>query len=96
MINIDARDIPHLDRIQDTMAWLRISYPKEDEISEIKSDPAFYHIYYVPEIHNFAPKQEMYVKPERDPNYKCKGIHLRIHWAKGYVPIRYVRVAVTI
>lgn len=78
------------------MVWLRIAHPKDDEFTEIRCDPSYYHIYYVPEIHNFAPKVEMYVKPERDPNYKCEGIHAFFHWADGYSPERHVRIGISI
>lgn len=32
----------------------------------------------------------MYVKPERDPNYKCEGIHAFFHWSDGYPPERHI------
>lgn len=38
----------------------------------------------------------MYVKPERDPNYKCEGIHAFFHWSDGYSPERHVRIAISI
>lgn len=96
IINLDVRDIPHLDRIPDTMVWLRVAFPKEDEFSEIRCDPSYYHIYYIPEIHNFAPKIDMYVKPERDPDYTCEGITVYVHFCKGYQASRHVRVAACI
>lgn len=96
IVNLDVRDIPALDRIPDTMVWMRIAFPKEDEYSEIRCDPSVYHIYYIPEIHNFAPKIDMYVKPERDPNYICEGINVFVHFAKGIQAARHVRVATCI
>lgn len=36
IINLDFRDIPNLERIPDTMVWMRIAFPKEDEYSEIR------------------------------------------------------------
>jgi len=96
IINLDVRDIPQLERIPDTMIWMRIAFPKEDELSEIRCDPAYYHIYSVPEIHNFAPKIDMYVKPERDPDYLCEGLSCFVHFAKGFQAARHVRVAVCI
>jgi hypothetical protein len=96
VINLDVRDIPNLDRIPDTMVWMRIAFPKADEFSEIRCDPSFYHIYYIPEIHNFAPKIDMYVKPERDPDYVCEGITCYVHFAKGIQASRHVRVAACI
>ena len=96
IINLDTWDIPHLEWIPDTMTWLWIAHPKDDEYSDIWCDPSYYHLYYVPEIHNFAPKVEMYVKPERDPNYKCEGIHAFFHWSDGYSPERHVRIAISI
>jgi hypothetical protein len=96
IINLDVRDIAHLERIPDTMIWMRVAFPKEDEYSEIRCDPSFYHIYYIPEIHNFAPKIDMYVKPERDPGYNCEGISVYVHFAKGFKASRHVRVAVCI
>jgi hypothetical protein len=66
------------------MIWMRVAYPKDDEINEVRCEPAYYHIYYVPEIHNIAPKVQMQLKPERDPNYRCDGVSIFIHWVKGY------------
>jgi hypothetical protein len=74
------------------MLWMRVAHPKEDEINEVRCEPAYYHIYYVPEIHNIAPKVEMQVKPERDPNYICDGIAVFIHWVKNYTHSRHVRI----
>jgi len=96
IINLDTWDIPHLEWIPDTMVWLRIAHPKDDEFQDIWCDPSYYHLYYVPEIHNFAPKVEMYVKPEWDPNYKCEGIHAFFHWSDGYSPERHIRIAISI
>jgi len=96
IVNLDVRDIPNLERIPDTMVWMRIAFPKEDEYSEIRCDPSVYHIYYIPEIHNFAPKVDMYVKPEKDPDYLCEGITVYCHYAKGLQAARHVRVATCI
>ena len=63
---------------------MRICHPKDDEINEVRCEPAYYHIYYMPEIHNIAPKVQMYLKPERDPNVKCDGFTLFVHWVKGF------------
>lgn len=41
------------------MVWIRVAHPKDDEINEVRCEPAYYHIYHVPEIHNIAPKVEM-------------------------------------
>ena len=76
------------------MIWMRVAHPKDDEINEVRPEPAYYHIYYVPEIHNIAPKVEMQLEPERDPEYNCNGISFFIHWCKGYTHTRHVRVAV--
>ena len=73
---------------------MRIAHPRDDEINEVRCEPAYYHIYYVPEIHNIAPKAEMHLKPERDPNIICDGVSFFIHWVKGYQHTRHVRVAV--
>ena len=94
IINLDVRDLPHIERLPDTMVWTRIAFPKEDDLSEIRCDPSHYHTYYLPEIHNFAPKVEMYVKPERDPNYVCDGIHCFVHTVTGFAPERHIRVAI--
>jgi hypothetical protein len=75
------------------MVWLRISHPKDDDINEVRCEPAYYHIYYVPEIHNIAPKVEMVVKPERNPNYYSDGVTVFLHWVKGHSHSRHVRVA---
>lgn len=72
--------------------WMRIAYPREDEINEVRCEPAYYHIYYVPEIHNIAPKVTMHLKPERDPTYSCDGIQVFLHWTKGYTMNRFVRI----
>jgi len=73
-----------LERIKDTMVWMRVAHPRDDDINEVRCEPAYYNVYYVPEIHNIAPKVEMFVKPERDPTYHCNGINVFIHWVKGY------------
>jgi hypothetical protein len=88
IINLDVRDIPKLDRIKDTMLWMRVAHPKDDEINEVRCEPAYYHIYYVPEIHNIAPKTEMQLKLQRDPTYHCEGVQVFIHWVKGHVHTR--------
>ena len=75
------------------MVWMRIAMPKDDEFNEVRCEPSYYHIYYVPEIHNIAPKIEMHVKPERDPSYFCDGLSVVIHWVKGFNPSRHVRVS---
>lgn len=93
IINLDVRDIPQLERIKDTMVWMRIAMPKDDEFNDIRCEPAYYHIYYVPEIHNIAPKVEMFVKPERDSSYFCDGINVIIHWVKSHTHSRHMRVA---
>lgn len=90
------RDIPQLERIKDTMVWMRVAHPKEDEINDMRCEPSFFHYYYVPEIHNIAPKIEMYMRPERDPSYICDGLGIFIHWVKGYQHSRHVRVAVAL
>ena len=56
------------------MIWMRISHPKDDELNEVRCEPAYYHIYYVPEIHNIAPKVEMKVKSEKNMFYRCDGL----------------------
>lgn len=61
IINIDPRDVANLDRIKDTMVWMRIAHPRNDEINEIRCEPSYYHLYYVPEIHNVAPRDKMHV-----------------------------------
>ena len=96
IINLDFRDLPNLERIPDTMIWMRVAYPKDDEFSEIRCDPSHYHMYTIPEIHNFAPKIDMFVKPERDPYYICDGITAFVHYCKGYQAFRHVRVALCI
>ena len=96
IINIDTRDISTLDRISDTMAWIRITHPQNDEFSEVRCDPSYYHVYTIPEIHNFAAKIETFVKPEKDPNYRCEGVHAFFHWADGFSPDRHIRIAVSI
>jgi hypothetical protein len=93
IINLDVRDIPQLERRKDTMIWMRICHPRDDELNEVRCEPAYYHIYYVPEIHNIAPKVEMKIKPERNPNYRCEGLTFYIHFVSGYVNDRHVRVA---
>ena len=93
LINLDFRDLANLERIPDTMVWLRITFPKEDEYSEIRCDPSHYHMYTIPEIHNFAPEIDMYVKPERDPYYICDGITAFVHYCDGYAANKTVRVA---
>jgi hypothetical protein len=94
IINMDPRDIPQLERIKDTMVWLRIAHPREDEINEVRCEPSYYHIYYVPEIHNIAPKVEMYTKPERDPTYHCEGVQMFMHYAKGWENVRHMRISI--
>lgn len=56
ILNLDPRDIPNLDRIKDTMIWMRVAFPKDDDLNEIRCEPAYYHLYQVPEVHNIAPK----------------------------------------
>ena len=75
------------------MIWMRVAYPRDDEINEVRCEPAYYHVYYVPEIHNIAPKVEMHLKPERDPNYLIEGAQIFIHWVKNYQHNRHVRIA---
>lgn len=75
------------------MVWMRVAFPKNDDINEIRCEPAYYHLYYVPEIHNIAPKIEMQMQPERDGSYLCDGITVIIHWVKGYSNSRHVRIA---
>ena len=41
------------------MVWMRVAYPKNDDTNEVRCEPAYYHIYYVPEIHNIAPKMDI-------------------------------------
>ena len=36
IVNLDVRDIPSLDRIPDTMVWMRIAFPQGDDYSEIR------------------------------------------------------------
>lgn len=78
------------------MVWMRICHPKDDEINEVRCEPAYYHIYHVPEIHNIAPKVEMQIKPEKNLNYRCDGLQIVIHWVRGYVNMRHVRVAMAL
>jgi hypothetical protein len=40
-----------------------------------------------------APKVEMVVKPERNPNYYSDGVTVFLHWVKGHSHSRHVRVA---
>lgn len=94
IINIDTRDIPSLERIKDTMIWMRVAHPRDDELNDVRCEPAYYHLYYVPEVHNIAPKIAMQIQPKRDPTYICDGIQFFIHWVKGYQNKRHVRVAV--
>ena len=96
IINLDFRDLPNLECIPDTMVWMKVAYPKDDEFSEIRCDPSHYHMYTIPEIHNFAPKIDMFVKPERDPYYICDSIIAFVHYCKGYQALRHVRVALCI
>jgi len=78
------------------MVWMRVAYPNFDEYSELRCDPSQYHVYWVPEIHNFAPKVDMYVKPERDPNYECFGVYVFFHWVDGFEPKRHIRMAASV
>jgi len=43
IINLDPRDIPQLERIKDTMVWMRVSHPREDEINDVRCEPSYYH-----------------------------------------------------
>ena len=78
------------------MLWMRVCHPREDEFNEIRCEPAYSHMYQVPEIHNIAPKVEMNVKPTRNPDIYCDGLTVGIHHVKGYTNVRHVRVAIAI
>ena len=78
------------------MVWMRVSHPREDELNEIRCEPSFYHMYYVPELHNIAPKIPMNVKPVRNKDVYCDGMTIGVHWVKGYTNSRHVRVALAL
>lgn len=78
------------------MLWMRIMNPNFDEYGEMRCDPSQYHVYWIPEIHNFAPRVDMYVKPMKDPNYKCNGIYAFFYWVDGIEPKTHIRIAVSI
>jgi hypothetical protein len=87
-MNLDMRDLSSLARLESHL-WLRLGGPSDDFDQADLSHHSWYHL---PPPYTLAAPADVSAVGY-DPTYRCEGVDLHLHWAKGYRHLRHVRVA---
>ena len=88
VMNLDMRDLYSLARLESHL-WLRLGGPSDDFD---QADHSHHSRYHLPPPYTLAAPADVSTAGY-DPNYRCEGVDLHLHWAKGYRHLRHVRVA---